>query len=53
MQFARSDGPDKTITKHSGFHLRRANSIAAISAQSSGTQTSFPEAKDLPSGLTH
>jgi ribokinase len=27
--------------------IRRANAIAAISVQSSGTQTSFPEAKDL------
>jgi ribokinase len=28
--------------------LKRANGIAAVSVQSSGTQTSFPEAKDLP-----
>ena len=28
--------------------IKRANRIAAISVQSSGTQTSFPEAKDLP-----
>ncbi len=27
---------------------KRANRVAAISVQSSGTQTSFPEAKDLP-----
>ena len=27
--------------------IKRANAIAAISVQSSGTQTSFPEAKDL------
>ena len=33
--------------------IKRANSIAAVSVQSSGTQTSFPEAKDLPPGLTH
>jgi len=33
--------------------IKRANSIAAVSVQSSGTQTSFPEAKELPSGLTH
>ncbi len=32
--------------------IKRANRIAAISVQSSGTQTSFPEAKDLPSELT-
>jgi ribokinase len=31
--------------------IRRANAIAAISVQSSGTQTSFPEAKDLPPEL--
>ena len=31
--------------------IRRANRIAAMSVQSSGTQTSFPEAKDLPSEL--
>ncbi len=28
--------------------IKRANSIAAISVQSPGAQTSFPEAKDLP-----
>jgi ribokinase len=28
--------------------IKRANQIAAVSVQSSGTQTSFPEAKDLP-----
>jgi len=28
--------------------IKRANRIAAISVQASGTQTSFPEAKDLP-----
>ena len=28
--------------------IKRANRIAAVSVQSSGTQTSFPEAKDLP-----
>lgn len=28
--------------------IQRANRIAAVSVQSSGTQTSFPEAKDLP-----
>jgi ribokinase len=32
--------------------IRRANGIAAVSVQSSGTQTSFPEAKDLPAELT-
>ena len=32
--------------------IERANRIAAVSVQSSGTQTSFPEAKDLPSELT-
>ena len=32
--------------------IKRANQIAAVSVQSSGTQTSFPEAKDLPSELT-
>jgi ribokinase len=32
--------------------IKRANRIAAISVQSSGTQTSFPEAKDLPTELT-
>jgi len=31
--------------------IERANRIAAISVQSSGTQTSFPEAKDLPRKL--
>jgi ribokinase len=31
--------------------MRRANHIAAISVQSSGTQTSFPEAADLPPDL--
>lgn len=31
--------------------IKRANRIAAISVQSSGTQTSFPEAKDLPPEL--
>ena len=31
--------------------LKRANGIAAVSVQSSGTQTSFPEAKDLPPEL--
>jgi ribokinase len=31
--------------------IRRANGIAAVSVQSSGTQTSFPEAGDLPSDL--
>jgi len=31
--------------------MRRANAIAAISVQASGTQTSFPQAKDLPPGL--
>ena len=31
--------------------MKRANRIAAISVQSSGTQTSFPLAKDLPSEL--
>ncbi|MGD9137479.1 MAG: ribokinase [Desulfobacterales bacterium] len=33
--------------------IKRANQIAAVSVQSSGTQTSFPEARDLPSELTH
>jgi ribokinase len=33
--------------------IKRANRIAAVSVQSSGTQTSFPEAKDLPSELIH
>lgn len=28
--------------------IQRANRIAAVSVQASGTQTSFPEAKDLP-----
>jgi ribokinase len=32
--------------------MRRANHIAAISVQSSGTQTSFPVAADLPPDLT-
>ena len=32
--------------------VRRANRIAAVSVQSSGTQSSFPEAGDLPSDLT-
>jgi ribokinase len=32
--------------------IGRANRIAAVSVQSSGTQTSFPEAKDLPAELT-
>jgi len=31
--------------------IKRANRIAAVSVQSSGTQTSFPEAKDLPPEL--
>jgi ribokinase len=31
--------------------MKRANAIAAISVQSSGTQTSFPLAKDLPADL--
>ena len=31
--------------------LRRANTIAAISVQASGTQTSFPAAEDLPPEL--
>jgi len=31
--------------------IKRANHVAAISVQSSGTQTSFPEAKDLPSEI--
>jgi ribokinase len=31
--------------------IKRANRVAAVSVQSSGTQTSFPEAKDLPSEL--
>lgn len=31
--------------------MRRANRIAAISVQSSGTQTSFPHAEDLPPEL--
>jgi ribokinase len=33
--------------------IKRANRIAAVSVQSSGTQSSFPQAKDLPSELTH
>ncbi len=33
--------------------IERANKIAAVSVQASGTQTSFPEAKDLPSELTN
>jgi ribokinase len=32
--------------------IARANRIAAVSVQSSGTQSSFPEAKDLPVELT-
>jgi ribokinase len=32
--------------------IARANRIAAVSVQSSGTQTSFPEAKALPADLT-
>ena len=31
--------------------IKRANRIAAVSVQSSGTQTSFPEAKDLPAEM--
>lgn len=31
--------------------MRRANRLAAISVQASGTQTSFPEVKNLPSEL--
>jgi ribokinase len=31
--------------------MRRANRIAAVSVQSSGTQTSFPRAQDLPAEL--
>ena len=31
--------------------IERANTIAGVSVQSSGTQTSFPEAKDLPPEL--
>lgn len=31
--------------------IKRANRIAAVSVQSSGTQTSFPEAKDLPTEM--
>lgn len=31
--------------------MERANAIAAVSVQSSGTQTSFPEAKDLPGDI--
>ena len=33
--------------------IKRANRIAAVSVQASGTQSSFPEARDLPSELTH
>ena len=33
--------------------IKRANRIAAVSVQASGTQSSFPEAGDLPSELTH
>ncbi len=33
--------------------IKRANRIAAVSVQSSGTQSSFPQAKDLPAELTH
>lgn len=33
--------------------IKRANRIAAVSVQSSGTQSSFPQAEDLPSELTH
>ncbi len=33
--------------------IERANRIAAISVQSSGTQTSFPEARELPAELTN
>jgi ribokinase len=38
---------DKDLTEA----MRRANYIAAISVQSSGTQTSFPVTADLPPGL--
>jgi ribokinase len=31
--------------------MKRANRIAAISVQASGTQTSFPGVKELPSEL--
>ncbi len=31
--------------------IKRSNQIAAVSVQSSGTQTSFPQAKDLPPEL--
>lgn len=31
--------------------VTRANALAAISVQSPGTQTSFPNAADLPPGL--
>jgi ribokinase len=31
--------------------MERANRVAALSVLSSGTQTSFPEAKDLPPEL--
>ncbi|MBN2553056.1 MAG: ribokinase [Spirochaetales bacterium] len=31
--------------------VRRANEIAALSVQASGTQSSFPDAADLPAGL--
>jgi ribokinase len=31
--------------------IQRANRIAAVSVQSSGTQTSFPQASDLPPEL--
>ena len=31
--------------------IKRANGIATVSVQSSGTQTSFPEAEDLPSEM--
>ena len=33
--------------------IERANRIAAVSVQSSGTQTSFPDAKDLSTELTN
>ena len=33
--------------------IKRANRIAAVSVQSSGTQSSFPQAKDLPPELSH
>jgi ribokinase len=38
---------DKPLTEA----MQRANHIAAISVQSSGTQTSFPVAADLPPEL--